>query len=428
MTGMSELDGLERCLAAGGVVVFPADTVYGLACDPASRPAVERLYALKRRSLEKPSAVMFFELEAALEALPELGERTRQAMRRLLPGPVGLLLPNPARRFALACGSDPSTLGVRVPRLARFAGLARPVLQSSANLAGGPDARRLGEVPEMIRAAADLVIDGGELPGTPSTMVDLRRYEEDGGWRVVRAGLVGEEELRRALDAQYRFDPERYEAEIRQDIPAYEELQRVLVAASGSAPRRILELGTGTGVTAALLLARHPQASLVGIDADADMLAAAAARLPPGRVSLRVGRLEDELPRGRFDLVASALAVHHLDAGAKARLFERVRAVLEPGGRFVLADVVVPEHPSLARVPLTAGFDRPSSVADQLGWLAAAGLPARVVWERGDLAVIAADASGAAAGAPDASGAAAGAPDASGAAADASGADIVGRT
>jgi L-threonylcarbamoyladenylate synthase len=194
---------LERCLAAGGLALFPADTVYGLACDPQDRFAVERLYLLKRRSLSKPSAVMFFDLELALAALPELGERSREAMRALLPGAVTLLLDNPEGRFALACGDDRATLGVRVPALARFAGVRRPVLQSSANRAGGADPRRLGDVPELIRAAADLVIDGGELPGTPSTVVDLRRYEQDGGWTVVRPGAVSTPELERALGSQF---------------------------------------------------------------------------------------------------------------------------------------------------------------------------------------------------------------------------------
>src|SRR5437588_8953024 len=94
----------ERCLAVGGVAVFPADTVYGLACDPANRVAVERLYRLKRRPLRKPSAVMFFDVDVALDALPELGEQTRLAAAELLPGQVTLLLPNPAERFPLACG------------------------------------------------------------------------------------------------------------------------------------------------------------------------------------------------------------------------------------------------------------------------------------------------------------------------------------
>jgi L-threonylcarbamoyladenylate synthase len=167
-------------MSVGGVAVFPADTVYGLACDPDNKVAVQRLYTLKRRSFGKPSAVMFFDVSLALEVLPELGERTRSALSRLMPGAVSVLLPNPAGRFPLACGEDPSTLGLRVPVVPQLAGVRWPVLQSSANLAGDPDPRRLDDVPELLRRAADLVIDGGELPGTPSTVVDLRLYESDG--------------------------------------------------------------------------------------------------------------------------------------------------------------------------------------------------------------------------------------------------------
>ena len=186
-------DDFERAIAAGGVVVFPADTVYGLACDPGSAAAVERLYALKGRATGKPAAVMFFSLAPALAALPELGERTRSALAALLPGALTLLLPNPRGRFPLACAADPATLGLRVPALPALAGVSVPVLQSSANAAGGADARRLADVPEPIRAGADLVLDGGELPGTPSTVVDLRGYEERGEWEVLRAGLVAPE-------------------------------------------------------------------------------------------------------------------------------------------------------------------------------------------------------------------------------------------
>ncbi len=189
----------ERCLAAGGLALFPADTVYGLACDPGSRFAVERLYLLKRRPLEKPSAVMFFELELALAALPELGGRTGEAVGRLLPGGVTVLLPNPRGRFPLACGGDPHTLGLRVVSVEALAGVRSPALQSSANRAAGADPRRLDDVPELIKAAVDLVIDGGELPGTPSTVVDLRRYDADGSWSVLRLGAVAEEELAAAL-------------------------------------------------------------------------------------------------------------------------------------------------------------------------------------------------------------------------------------
>ena len=134
-------------MAVGGVAVFPSDTVYGLACDPGNRGAVERLYALKRRALDKPSAVMFFDRELALAALPELGPATVAALERLLPGPVTVLLPNPAGRFPLACGGDPRTLGLRVVEVPALAGVRWPVLQSSANLAGGPDPRSAGRRP-----------------------------------------------------------------------------------------------------------------------------------------------------------------------------------------------------------------------------------------------------------------------------------------
>ena len=178
----------EQCIADGGVVVFPADTVYGLACDPEDEKAVARLYALKGRPPDKPAAVMFF----AVDALPELGPRTRALAERLLPGAVTLLVPS--GRFPLAGGAG--TLGLRVPDLPAFADVRVPVLQTSANLAGGPDARRLEDVPEVIRRGADLVIDGGEVAGTPSTVVDLRDYEAAGAWRILRQGAVPEAVIR----------------------------------------------------------------------------------------------------------------------------------------------------------------------------------------------------------------------------------------
>ena len=193
----------SRCIAVGGIAVFPADTVYGLACEPDSKEAVQRLYLLKRRRPDKPAAVMFFALDLALAALPELGPRTAGALRALLPGGVTLLVPNPARRYPLACGPAPETLGLRVPAwppaLAALAEVSWPVLQSSANAAGGPDARRLADVPEAIRRRADLVLDGGELPGTPSTVVDLRAYELDATWSIAREGAVSATQIAAAL-------------------------------------------------------------------------------------------------------------------------------------------------------------------------------------------------------------------------------------
>jgi L-threonylcarbamoyladenylate synthase len=193
----------SRCISVGGVAVFPADTVYGLACEPESKEAVQRLYFLKRRRPDKPAAVMFFALDLALAALPELGPRTTGALEALLPGAVTLLLPNPARRYPLACGPDPDVLGLRVPAwppaLATLGDVSWPVLQSSANVAGGPDARVLADVPESIRTRADLVLDGGELHGTPSTVVDLRSFERDGRWSIVRHGALPLDKVSAAL-------------------------------------------------------------------------------------------------------------------------------------------------------------------------------------------------------------------------------------
>jgi L-threonylcarbamoyladenylate synthase len=194
----------ERCMAVGGVALFGADTVYGLACEPDNEEAVARLYAIKGRAPDKPSAVLFFSLELAFAALPELGRRTTAGLEGLMPGAVTALLPNPARRFPLACGPDPTTLGLRVPALAPAAaalGAVRwPVLQSSANPAGGEDARRLEEIPEPIRAAVDLVLDAGPLDGTASTVIDLREYEHDGAWKIVREGALAAEAVAAALD------------------------------------------------------------------------------------------------------------------------------------------------------------------------------------------------------------------------------------
>lgn len=199
MITAADADTFARCIHAHGVALFPADTVYGLACEPDAAAAVERLYALKGRRPDKPAAVMFFSLDLALAALPELDRRTRAALERLLPGGVTALLPNPARRFPLACGPDPATLGLRVPALpdplAPLAAMRWPVLQSSANPSGGPDPRRLTDVEPAIRARVDMQLDGGELPGTPSTVVDLGTYEETGDYAVLRGGAVGAAEL-----------------------------------------------------------------------------------------------------------------------------------------------------------------------------------------------------------------------------------------
>jgi tRNA threonylcarbamoyl adenosine modification protein (Sua5/YciO/YrdC/YwlC family) len=397
LTATSLRERFERCIAGGGIVLFPSDTVYGLACAPDDAEAVQRLYELKDRPVAKSAAVMFFDLRAALDALPELGQRTRSAMTRLLPGGVTLLLPNPARRFPLACAADPDTLGIRVVSVPELTGVATPVLQSSANLAGGHDPCRLEDVAGVLRSGVDLEIDGGELPGTASTVVDLRHYEDGGpgAWTVVRVGAVSEGVLAAALDGQYHFDPSTYEEMIHADIPVFDELQDTLAEVSvGREVRRILDLGTGTGETARRLLARYPDAELVGVDESAAMLEEARRALPAGRVSLRAARLQDPLPEGPFDLVASALCIHHLYPEEKADLFHRVRQVVAGGGAFVIADVVVPDDPGQARIGLTPDYDRPSTASEHLSWLAQVGFAAHVLWQEGDLAVFAAHAPG----------------------------------
>lgn len=188
---------MDDVVRAGGVVVFPADTVYGLGCHPESAEAVRRIYELKGRPPEKPAAVMFFAW-AAVDL--EIAPRTRALLGSLLPGALTALLPNPRGRFPLACGPDPSTIGLRVPDVPALAHVRTPLLQTSANLAGAPDARRLADVPRAIRDGADAVIDGGELPGTPSTVVDLRSFELDGTWAVVRQGALERAAIARAVE------------------------------------------------------------------------------------------------------------------------------------------------------------------------------------------------------------------------------------
>lgn len=189
-----EAEAFRRCIAVGGVALFPTDTVYGLATEPDSMEGVSRLYALKGRSPERPAAVMFFELALALAALPELGSVTSAALERLLPGAVTVLVPNPARRYPLACGPEPERLGLRVPALedalAPLSATRWPVLQSSANRSGGPDARRYEDVDPEIRRGVDHAIDGGEVSGTSSTVVDLTAYEDERRYVVVREGAA----------------------------------------------------------------------------------------------------------------------------------------------------------------------------------------------------------------------------------------------
>jgi len=192
--------------------------------------------------------------------------------------------------------------------------------------------------------------------------------------------------------AQFHWDPATYRSLMRAEVPAYDELQDAVAGATATVSiRRVLDLGTGTGETAGRVLAMHDDAFLVGVDESDEMLTMARQTLPANRVELRVSRLQDPLPSGPFDVVVSALAVHHLDGSAKAELFGRVHDVLSAGGRFVLGDVVVPDTPTEAVTPVDAEYDLPDTVEDQLRWLGDAGFSARVTWQSGDLAVMVGD-------------------------------------
>jgi L-threonylcarbamoyladenylate synthase len=189
---------LERTVAAGGVALFPADTLYGLACDPLREAAIECIHGLKGREEGKPSAVMFFSPLAMRELMSTLGPRTRDALGALLPGPVTVVVDNPDRRYRLASPDDPARLGVRLIE-GPLAGTRWPVFQASANRSGEPPPHRFGGIDSRILAGVDLAIDGGELGGTPSTVVDLSRIDDDGAWSILREGALARDELQRRL-------------------------------------------------------------------------------------------------------------------------------------------------------------------------------------------------------------------------------------
>ncbi|MEX2105761.1 MAG: Sua5/YciO/YrdC/YwlC family protein [Solirubrobacterales bacterium] len=189
---------LEGCIAAGGVAVFPADGLYGLACDPLDAGAVARIHRLKRRDDGKSSAVMYFSPLAMRELVGGLGPRTAAAVSALLPGPVTLVVANPDRRYPLACRENPERLGVRL-LAGPLAGTMCPVFQTSANQGGEPAPASFEQVPEAIVAGADLAIDGGELTGLPSTVVDISAIDEDGTWTILRHGALSAGDLTSAL-------------------------------------------------------------------------------------------------------------------------------------------------------------------------------------------------------------------------------------
>jgi L-threonylcarbamoyladenylate synthase len=185
-----ELAPAIAALRAGGLVLLPTDGVYGLCAPALDAEAVRRLYALKGRAAHQPAAILAASVEVLLAALPETGAREAALIRGLLPGRYTLVLANPCRRFAAVTGARPETIGVRVAALPASSqavlDAVSVVAATSANLAGGRDPARLEDVPAQLRRGCAAELDGGRLPGTPSTVVDLSGPEP----RVLREGAV----------------------------------------------------------------------------------------------------------------------------------------------------------------------------------------------------------------------------------------------
>jgi len=160
-------------LRAGRAVILPTDTVYGLCALPEHEDV---LYELKGRDRSKPVALLAADVDALVAAVPGLD---RSVLERYLPGP-----------FTLVVGA----VGVRVPDLppsaAAVVRAVGVVAATSANVSGGTSPRRVDDVPEEIRAVCGAIVDAGELPGVPSTVVDVTGPEP----RILRqgAGLLPE--------------------------------------------------------------------------------------------------------------------------------------------------------------------------------------------------------------------------------------------
>ena len=204
---MSEVEAAIEALRAGALAVIPTDTVYGLAADGENEAAARALYAAKGRDAIQPTALLFTSVDVLEERVPGLPTKARRAARALLPGPLTLVLPNPAGRFAWLNPGRPDAIGIRVPRLGGPGGEVLAALgvlvATSANLPGGADPRRASDVPAEIRRAAAVVVEGGELPGTPSTVVDLTGAAPV----LLREGAVAADELLARLGSGAGSDP-----------------------------------------------------------------------------------------------------------------------------------------------------------------------------------------------------------------------------
>jgi L-threonylcarbamoyladenylate synthase len=179
---------VAQSLRDGKLAVLPTDTVYGLVCAASHREPAADLYRLKGRAAIQPTAVLFASVAVLPLHLPELDRRILAIARALLPGPYTLVVPNPADRFGWLTEGRPGSIGLRVPMLTGIAEAVvdhlEAVVATSANLPGGRDPRTLAEVPSEILAGVAAAIDGGELPGAPSTVIDLTAAEPF----VIRAG------------------------------------------------------------------------------------------------------------------------------------------------------------------------------------------------------------------------------------------------
>ena len=191
---------LDRCVSTGGVALFPADGLYGLACDPLNADAIRRIHETKGRDDGKPSAVLYFDPLMMREVLGDLGPATSAAVAALLPGPVTLVVANPAHRYPLACRSNPERLGLRLIE-GPLAGASCPVFQTSANASGEPPPSAFTEVDPAITATVDLAIDGGELTGLPSTVIDITTIDDDGAWTILREGALAAPEVAQSLSS-----------------------------------------------------------------------------------------------------------------------------------------------------------------------------------------------------------------------------------
>ena len=331
-----------------------ADTVYGLACDAARRARrVERLYALKgRRAGQAGGGDVLRPRRSRSPRCPSSARARAPRSRRLLPGAVTLLLPNPARRFPLACGPDPDDARAARPRAGRrraaaLAAVRWPVLQSTPTTPAGPDARRLDEVPEPIRAGADLVLDAGELPGTPSTVVDLRRYEDDAApGRRPRGRGRGRAAWRPTAVFGYRFRP-RHEDRRRlrpRRLPPQGARQGALLAAG----HEVIDVGTESPSSVDYPRFAEPAARLVAAgEADRGVLACGSGV----GVAIVANKVAGVRAVNAHDAAEAEMARRHNDANVVTLSGARLAA--EPADAIVARSCAPPSRAAATRAAST---------------------------------------------------------------------------